>query len=523
MYYQDLSLPKYVYDFLKKMNIQYFFRDKNILFLHIDTNIDNARFFSKFNARKVYFANPTFTFQELEDINITKLDIKELNKIPDKSVDLVVGLEILEHINDFEEFNTQLMRITKQDAKIELQGYPVWTSHNGHHIWLSKYKFNEPSNPFEPWEHLSYNDKSEMFSALLEKGHNETDAREISDWIYNDREINRISPNKIAETFIKHARETEYRRGTEFKTPVIIQKFIDNQNEYTIIRNLCDVPENDFFEIAKKNYSESDLLTSFFTIKINRNISSVSDKDIFADESLKESVKEFQDRYGFRNKSVLNITLENNFENAKLISAQGAEHVNSVSAKYFSDNGSDNEHLNGLEEKYDIIYGAMTLPYIQNFKVFCSKILNFLKDDGFIYLQGEYLWPSAFGHNFPIRYNIKCIGADNNKSPVLPWEHLAYRSEDEMFNILVERGYAEIDAKRISEYMFENTELNRLSYYDYINELKEIQGITFSSTKLPDDTQENEFYNIATEKYTGEELRTNSLYLIIRKENKQQV
>lgn len=521
MHYQELSLPKYVYDFLKRMNMLYTFRDKKILFLYIDTNLDTAKFFLKFNAKSVYFVNQSFLLQKLKDSDITILNIEELYKIPDKSVDLVIGLEILEHISDFKEFNTQIMRITKPDAKIELQGYPMWTSPEGHHIWLPNYKFTDESNPFEPWEHLIYENKEEMLNGLTEKGLTKSDSMEISKWIYNALEINRIAPNVIINSFIQDARETEYKRDTSDKMPVLKRRFIKNKTEYTILQYLYKTPKNKFFEIAREKYEASELLTSFLTIKINKKVSETSNKNIYAEDFVKAYVKEMNDKYGFRKKSVLNITSYKNFEVSQLIASYGAEHVNSVDFHYFSDEETDCEHYNHLHEKYDIVFGAITLPYIKNLKELVKKLLDFVKDDGFIYLQGTYLWPTAFGHNFPTHLNINFIGSENNKSPVLPWEHLAYETKEEMFNVLVKRGYSETDAKKISDYIFDDPNLNRLSYYDYINELKEIPDITFGCTKLLDYTKENEFYGIASKKYTSEELRTSNLHIVIRKKKEE--
>ena len=272
MQYQDLFLQDYVYRFLKKINLNYFFRDKRILFLYLDSTIDYAKFFLKFDAKWVYFANPLFSFQKLENFDITKLNFFEISKIPDNSVDMVIGLEILEHIRDFGNFVFHLNRITTKDAHIELQGSPMWTSPNGHHIWLPKYKFNEISNPFKPWEHLIYNDKYEIKNALLSKGYDENDSKEISDWIYNDNEINRISPNIVIKYFINNPSETEYKNKFIDRMPVLYKQCMENGCEYKITHYLCDETKNDYYEIAKQKFSETELITSALNISINKNV-----------------------------------------------------------------------------------------------------------------------------------------------------------------------------------------------------------------------------------------------------------
>ena len=270
MQYLDLNVFEYVYKYLKKAHIVYGFENKNILFLFLNETIDNAKLFLKFGAKHVWYVNPDFDLEETENGKITKTRFGRLSDIPDNSVDLVIGIEILEHVLNLEELKEHLLRITKPEAKIELQGQPLWTSPKGNHIWLPKFKFNENSNPFEPWEHLSYNGKDEMCNGLAAKGIETTDAKDISDWIYDDKHINRRSVNQIMNAFVKDADLYKYRHSFNGSLPVMIKNICLNGIETEIINYVVSERKNKYFEIAKEKYAQDELTAETLIIKMKR-------------------------------------------------------------------------------------------------------------------------------------------------------------------------------------------------------------------------------------------------------------
>ena len=270
MQYLDLNVFDYVYNYLKKAHIIYGFENKNILFLFLNETIDNVKLFLKFGAKHVWFVNPDFDLEETENGTITKTRFDRLSDIPDNSVDLVIGLEILEHFLNLEELKEHLFRITKPEAKIELQGEPLWTSPKGNHIWLPKFKFNEITNPFEAWEHLSFNGSSEMYEGLISKGFSETDAKDISDWIYDDKNINRIPVNQIMNSFVKDADLYKYRRSFSGSSPVFIKNICLNNIETEFINYISLERKNKFFEIAKEKYAQDELTAQTLIIKMRR-------------------------------------------------------------------------------------------------------------------------------------------------------------------------------------------------------------------------------------------------------------
>ena len=178
-----IQIQNYVYHFLRETDDLYSLANKDVVFMFYEPNWDNARAVLKLGANKVYFVNPDYEYEEKEGGRIVLLSGKDdkFSELPDASVDLIIGLEILEHINDLNTFFSEVKRIVKNTGDIELQGNPMWTCHYGHHLWIeNKYIFYDESNPFEPWEHLLYDTQEEMAQALVKKGLPEEDCKEIA-------------------------------------------------------------------------------------------------------------------------------------------------------------------------------------------------------------------------------------------------------------------------------------------------------------------------------------------------------
>ena len=140
----------YVNHFFFQMNNLYTFEGKNVMFIFLDSNINNAFLIKQMGAKHVYFVNPSYTFENLknDDISLIGLDKNFLKLIPDKTIDLIIGIEILEHINDLKTFFEEIKRVLKENGNVELHGRPMWTSYNGHHLWIKdKFVFYDDTNP----------------------------------------------------------------------------------------------------------------------------------------------------------------------------------------------------------------------------------------------------------------------------------------------------------------------------------------------------------------------------------------
>ncbi|MCR5262186.1 MAG: methyltransferase domain-containing protein [Candidatus Gastranaerophilales bacterium] len=265
-----IVLQNYIYHFLREMDNNYSFAGKTVMFLHTTPVLDNSRAILKLGAEKVYFVNAEFKHQTEENGKITALNEKTLNLIEDNSVDLILGLEILEHINNLKNFFSEIKRVLKKGGKAELRGYPVWTNPLGHHIWLTgKYIYYEDTNPFKPWEHLTYSDKTETRNALLQKGINEDDAYEIARWIYDKTEISRHTPTEIIKAATNRNRE-KADGGINYTRYGIFEEYKLKNFAITAKRTCNRFKENEFFELAKEKYNEDDLKTDVLTITLSK-------------------------------------------------------------------------------------------------------------------------------------------------------------------------------------------------------------------------------------------------------------
>lgn len=782
---QGIQVQNYIYHFLSDIARNYSLNGKNILFFHNSPDINSARVILKFGAKKVFFMSYNFGHKDLENENITTLDLADLGQlqnIEDNSIDVVIGLETLEHIHYIRGFIDEIKRIMRKGGNAILQGYPMWTGKNGHHIWLEdKFIFNNESNPLEAWEHLVFKNKEEAVTAMKDKGYNNEDSKIIAEWIFEENEINRFSPSEIfvdatkipynAEKFgqIKNNNGivetyqtedfsynfkriftnerpnkffeqalTEYKEEdlkteelvltitkkvpyeeridkTQFEElpyfrKVVFEKFFQKYNlkgarvlnisyyennffsqilkkhgassvvgvspilqykEYEetegieniaerfenlnitaekfdiiigfdVIQNirnlnkfcitlgkysnlstgihidgympytsacghgLCsknhnffdetnpldywehlhlnteddyrialknhnvpddeieemignfvkentvfkvspeevekeisknltlDVrriykyfPKNEYYERALTKYGEDDLNAERLIITSDiPNLLRLDDLDI--DRNYELNVSDVNLRYKLPKKRVLSISPHYcNFAMTEGLEALRAEEVVSLGAYYsgYEIRGGKNvkrvnqkwEDIENLRGKFDIIYGIEILEHVKDLKHFFETLISLLSDNGVIYVQGRPLWTSDDGHNYP--YYLDCgllqTGEENGK--ISAWQHLAFEKKEDLKKSLLQKEFTENDAEKISEYIFNSEEINRHSFSEILNILNGIDGIYYGARKVLDYSKENEFYAIASNKYTHEELRTKELTLTIRK------
>ena len=141
-----IVIQNYIYHYLREMDNNYVFSGKTVMFLSCNTQIENPMAILKLGAEKVYFVNAEYKYESFEDGKVIALNEKVLHQLGDNSVDLVIGLEILEHINDLSFFFDEVKRILKEGGNADLHGYPVWTNPSGHHIWLEN-RFSRGTDP----------------------------------------------------------------------------------------------------------------------------------------------------------------------------------------------------------------------------------------------------------------------------------------------------------------------------------------------------------------------------------------
>jgi ubiquinone/menaquinone biosynthesis C-methylase UbiE len=175
------------------------------------------------------------------------------------------------------------------------------------------------------------------------------------------------------------------------------------------------------------------------------------------------------------------------------------------------------EAIEFLDEKFDLIYGLDVLEHVKNIRKFYENLIRLIDDNGIICLQGSPLWPSDNGHNYMNCINGKNLEVGIGNRQIAPWEHLAYNNKETLKQALKDKYFTEEEAENISEFIFNSSEINRCSYKDFISILNEFPNIYYGQKKILQYSQENKFYEIASKKYSHEELRTKELKLFIRK------
>ena len=102
MNFNDLSIQDYAAHFLKETNESYGFEGKNVMFLFYQPDIDNAKAVKCLGAKKVFYVNPDEnTVSDDEDIICLNSQAESFPEIKDNSIDLIIGLEILEFLPKF--------------------------------------------------------------------------------------------------------------------------------------------------------------------------------------------------------------------------------------------------------------------------------------------------------------------------------------------------------------------------------------------------------------------------------------
>ena len=233
----------------------------------------------------------------------------------------------------------------------------------------------------------------------------------------------------------------------------------------------------------------------------------------------------FNKRYPFRGKKVLEIGSDLECKTALGMLALGAAEVWAVNPK-FSDNLESPDHrihlIKSLGENtklinksFDIVFGIALLEHVLHLKSLFNECKRLLKTDGICYLMGNPLWTCYRGHH------IWCekFKFNDETNPLFPWEHLCYKSYDEMHESLSQRGYCENDIKEIYNEVYVTDDRSRI-YPSKIKEIakqifgKKVEFEQYSSNILP-----NQYYDIAKNFISEEDLNTEHLDFYFVKTN----
>lgn len=516
MNFNDLSIQDYAAHFLKETNESYGFEGKNVMFLFYQPDIDNAKAVKCLGAKKVFYVNPDEnTVSDDEDIICLNSQAESFPEIKDNSIDLIIGLEILEHINNLQKFFKGIKRIVKKDGNIELHGNPMWTSHYGHHLWIEgKYIFYEKTNPFEPWEHLVYKNKDEYFQALKNKGIPKEDIEQIISFIYDRKEISRHTPTEIIEAASDIKTDSCTKSNKANYSSSIVESCKNNGWDLLYKRYYDKTEPNKFFEKAKEFYDEDDLKTQRVVLKMQADTSNISacyDKYEMPvlPQYIEDVLNPFFKKHDMAGKKVLNLCYNNNELIAKAFIGKGAESVYSVSP--FEKNNQDNGKIKIFQmnfedvkindfPKFDVIFFMDTLHNFKDFDKFLKNLKHVVKEDTIIYIMGYMPYSSPEGN---LIYTDKHHFCDET-SILEPWEHLAYETKEELEQALSAKNISDNEIKEISDIYFAPSQILKLSPSELWEKFSEVKKVYLN--RIYKYFPKNKYYEIALKKYKKEDL-----------------
>ena len=516
---QGIQIPNYIYHFLK--NINYSFNGKNVLFLYSTSDIDIARAILSFGAKHVYFMSYDLEYKTLENENITLLnlsDLDQLKNLEDGSIDLVVGLEMLEHIYYIRGFIDEVRRILKNGGSAVLHGFPMWTSKFGHHLWIEdKFLFNRDSNPLKPWEHLLFETTQDAITTMVNNGYSKEDGQLVANWIFGGEEINRLTPSEIFVDVTKIPYDAE-KFGHKINKNGTVDTYQTDDFSYNFKRIMSKDTPNEFFEQALSKYSEEDLKTEecYLTISKKKPEEDENTQDFNELPYFRRVVfEQFFKKYNLKNANVLNICFYDNYEISKILKNHGAKTVTGVSPM-LPDEKSDGEiknicerfeNLNIEPEKFDIIIGFDVIQNIRNFGKFCNSLAKYSNLSTGIHIDGFTPYTSACGHAFCSK-NHKFFDETN---PLDHWEHLSLRTEQDFRNALKKHNVPDDEIEEIIFRFFKDDPIFKMSPNEIEEEIS--KNFTLDVRKIYKFYPENDYYKYALTKYNEDDLNVERLII----------
>ena len=140
-------------------------------------------------------AGPRVKMFQMDGMNLT---------FPDKSFDLVISANVIEHVPDPAKFIHEAARVLKDDGVAYLETAPLWTSARGHHVMESmvaencpeETQFRDDGSVIPEWSHLTLS-RDEMELTIGKKVLGPT-RDYILRYLYDSRDLNKTPWREIA-------------------------------------------------------------------------------------------------------------------------------------------------------------------------------------------------------------------------------------------------------------------------------------------------------------------------------------
>ena len=186
--------------------------------------------------------------------------------------DIAFGVGVLEHINGIPAMLEQLFSVVNNNGFVCMQGGPIWTGPQGHHVWCVRdnqnqfiYKFNNDTNPIPDWYHLltDFDGMIDYLTAKREIPHEH--ALEIAEWIYKSDELSRLGYRDLVKVFKSNKFKTVGFYVDSVKLNKKILKKLERKHEGSIL-SILEVIKGKDFRLAKKMIRQKRVVMSDFEV-----------------------------------------------------------------------------------------------------------------------------------------------------------------------------------------------------------------------------------------------------------------
>ncbi len=233
----------------------------------------------------------------------------------------------------------------------------------------------------------------------------------------------------------------------------------------------------------------------------------------------------------FKDKVILEIGSDMRLNIAQLFVNFGAKEVYCVNPLFPDDLTSPDSKIKLVKDfgekvklkshYFDCIFGIALLEHVLNTEDLFLETKRMLKKDGYAYLQGNPMYTCHCGHHVwaqtpEIHYKF-C----DETNPFEPWEHLTLHTKQEYIENLKHKNISEEHIEKILGYVLSN-DTSKIPPSAIAKTAKDVFKQRLSIFRQVETESANEFYNIAKNFYSEEDLNTTSLTLLIRPEQDNQ-
>ncbi|MDF1808556.1 MAG: glycosyltransferase [Phycisphaerales bacterium] len=247
------SASKSIQDEFKEFSSRVNVTGLKILDIGSDDSLTNAQMFLANGAQSVVVTNSSVTIPEdieSQNIELYKCDVTQAN-FDESNFDVIYGIESLDGSSNFNDLCVTLKRLLKPDGVIYLQGSHLWTGAQGPRLngdkvlqttsSLELLSNHKTTSRLPDWAHLALSN-DDLTNLLVEQGSSQSEATDTVESI-NDSNGSSIESH------------SKYNSTSELLDAM--SSVFDVDSDISLSSN----EPNEYFDLARKTYSEEDLRT----------------------------------------------------------------------------------------------------------------------------------------------------------------------------------------------------------------------------------------------------------------------